>query len=164
LQLKAQEKMEMQPITLSEETFQQVIDLFWESIPPAWGRIRSNLRTIAAEQFDITVEQFHILRHIRKGLHSASELATEKRISRPAISQAIDLLVAKGLITRHQDASDRRFVTLDLTPDGNNLLNTIFAENRGWMKDRLAALNPEEIDILMQAFGLLKSSFTESLN
>ena len=156
--------MEMQPSTITEETFQQVLDLFWESIPPAWGRIRANLRAIAAEQFDITIEQFQILRHIRKGLHSASELAAEKRISRPAISQAIDLLVAKGLITRRQDASDRRFVTLDLTQEGNNILNTIFDENRVWMREKLSLLNPEELQILASALTLVKKSFIDSLN
>lgn len=150
--------------TISEETLQQVIDLFWESVLPSWGKIRANLRSIAAEQFGITVEQFHILRHIRKGLHLASELAVEQRISRPAISQAIDVLADKGLITRRQDANDRRFVTLDLTLEGNNLLNTIFEENRRWMKDKLVTLSPEQVEILIQAFGLLKKSFTESLN
>ncbi len=155
--------MDIQPI-VSEDTFQQVIDLFWESVLPTWGRIRANLRSIAAEQFDITVEQFHILRHIRKGLHSASELAAEQRISRPAISQAIDLLVDKGLITRRQDTSDRRFVTLDLTSDGNNLLNTIFEENRRWMKDKLSVLSPDELLVIAQAFGYLKKPFSESLN
>ena len=94
----------------TEELRQKAIDRFWETIPPVWNQVRNNLRSIAAEKFEISVEQFHILRHIRKGITSVSELADVKQISRPAISQAVDVLVEKGLISRQQDADDRRFV------------------------------------------------------
>ena len=68
---------------------QIAMDRIWETIPPFWGLVRNNLRSIASEKFEISVEQFHILRYIRRGLTSVSELAEVKRISRPAISQAV---------------------------------------------------------------------------
>ena len=82
---------------LAQSAFQTAIDEFWATIPPVWNRIKGNLRSIAEENYDISVEQFHILRHIRKGLTSVSELAEVKQISRSAISQAVDLLVEPGL-------------------------------------------------------------------
>jgi ABC-type transport system involved in cytochrome bd biosynthesis fused ATPase/permease subunit len=63
-----------------------------------WHRVRSHIHTIAIQDYDISVEQFHILRHIGKGVDSLSELATIKHISRPAISQAVNGLVEKGLV------------------------------------------------------------------
>lgn len=146
---------------VSEIVVQQTIDKFWESVPPVWSRIRINLRTIAAEHFDISVEQFHILRHIRKGAHSVSELADVKQISRSAISQAVDLLVEKGLISRQQTAEDRRCVRLELTQAGNDLLNTIFQQNREWMTEKLAGLSETEMNTVIASMDILKRTFID---
>ncbi len=146
---------------VSEETLQETIDRVWESFPPTWNRIRSNIRSIATENFDITVEQFHILRHVRKGIGSVSELADAKQISRSAISQAVDTLVEKGLLTRHQSTEDRRYVRLELTPNGSEMLNTIFMKNREWMKAKMASLSAEEMDTIVFAMETLKKSFLD---
>ena len=145
--------------TATGELLQQTIDRFWESFPPTWNRIRTNVRGIAVEKFGITVEQFHILRHIRKGHGSVSELAEAKGISRPAISQAVELLVGKGLVTRRQNAEDRRFVQLELTDEGSELLSAIFRENRIWMEQKLSILTPEQMAQIITALDVLKSAF-----
>jgi DNA-binding MarR family transcriptional regulator len=137
----------------------KAIDRFWETVPPVWGRIRMNVRGIAMENFNLTVEQFHILRHIRKGSHSISDLATVRQISRSAVSQAVELLVGKELVTRCEQLEDRRYVQLELTESGNDLLNAIFKKNRAWMVDKMADLNPEEINNVMLAMDVLKKAF-----
>lgn len=134
----------------------QAIDRFWETVPPLWNFVRSHIRTTAAEKFDISVEQFHVLRHVRRGICSVSELATAKNISRPAISQAVDLLVHKGWLTRVQSTQDRRYVELALTEEGNALLDTVFKETRGWMKKRMSALSAEELTTLAKAMEVMK--------
>ena len=139
----------------------QTIEHFWETFPPTWNRIRNNVRGIAAEKFGITVEQFHILRHIRKGHGSVSELAEAKGISRPAISQAVELLVGKGLVSRRQDSEDRRFVQLELTESGEQLLSAIFRENRAWMEAKLSVLTPEQMVLISTALDALRSAFEE---
>lgn len=139
----------------------QTIDRFWESVPPVWNRIRTNVRGIAAEKFGITVEQFHILRHIHKGYGSVSELAEAKGISRPAISQAVDLLVSKGLVARRENMDDRRYVQLELTEGGEKLLLAIFRENRAWMAGKLSVLTPEQMSLISNALDVLKSAFEE---
>lgn len=147
------------PAITTDELLQQVIDRFWESVPPTWNRIRTNVRGIAAEKFGITVEQFHILRHIRKGHGSVSELAEAKGISRPAISQAVELLVNRGLVTRRQNPEDRRFVQLELTENGEQLLSAIFRENRAWMEGKLSVLTPEQMTQIIAALDVLKTAF-----
>jgi DNA-binding MarR family transcriptional regulator len=146
-----------------EELLRRTIDRFWETFPTVWDRIRGNVRAIVMENYDITVEQFHILRHIRKGSGSVSELAVVKQISRPAISQAVDVLVDKGLINRRQNAEDRRYVHLELTQSGNDLLTAIFEENRIWMKKKMTSLSPEEINNILQAMEVLKRTFDEKM-
>ncbi len=152
----------MAVISKTEELQRQAIDRFWETIPPVWNLVRSNLRCIASENFEISVEQFHILRHIRKGITSVSELAAVKQISRPAISQAVDILVEKGLIARQQDVEDRRFVHLRLTPEGDALLNKIFQENRAWMTEKMAAFDTEELNSVITGLEILKTIFEDA--
>ncbi len=146
----------------SEDLLTSTIEKFWESFPPVWNNIRTNVRGIASDQFGVSVEQFHILRLIRRGFHSVSDLAANRQISRPAISQTVDLLVEKGLIARTQTAQDRRCVRLDLTPEGDRLLSAIFDRNRAWMKTRLSSLTPADHAALVHAFTILKDSFGES--
>ncbi len=140
----------------TERLRDQAIERFWETVPPLWGMIRSHIRATATGNFDITVEQFHVLRYVRRGTASMSELATAKNISRPAISQAVDVLVKKGLLRRIQSKQDRRYVELTLTEAGNDLLDTVFKDTRGWMKDRMNALSSDELNAIIDAMEALK--------
>lgn len=139
-----------------EHLREQAIDRFWETIPPVWSMVRSHIRSTATVRFDITVEQFHILRYVRRGKDSMRELATARNISRPAISQAVDVLVRKRLVTRIQSTTDRRYVELSLTETGIALLDAVFQETRVWMKERMKSLSAEELGTLIIAMGSLK--------
>jgi DNA-binding MarR family transcriptional regulator len=119
------------------------------------------VRAIAVEHYDISVEQFHILRHIRRGLTSVSELAEVKQISRSAVSQAVDILVARGLVCRLQNALDRRNIPLELTESGNALLDTIWEKNRAWMKSRMISLTEQDLNTLTCAMEILSRTFVE---
>jgi DNA-binding MarR family transcriptional regulator len=149
-------KMTIQPIP--EEDLMPLIDQFWENFSPVQRAIRVNFRRLATEQFDISMEQYHILRHIREGVTSVSELATVKQISRSAISQSVDALVEKGLITRQQRENDRRCVELALTSSGNEMMDTIFEENRAWLSKQLTTLNLEEITAILESIKLLRKA------
>jgi DNA-binding MarR family transcriptional regulator len=144
----------------TEQLIPAAIDAFWGTVPPVWNRIRGNLRSIAVENYSISVEQFHILRHIRKGLTSVSELAQEKQISRSAISQAVDVLVDRGLICRLQNARDRRNIPLELTDSGSQLLDAILEKNRLWMKQQMAALSARELETLAHGLEILGRTFS----
>jgi len=146
-----------------DEALKQAIDQYWETVPPVWNQIRSHLRSIAMEQFEISVGQFYVLRHIRKGLTSVRDIADARQISRPAISQEVDLLVEKGLITRKQEADDRRFVHLALTKEGEVLINQLFALNRAWMMERMAQLNADDLNHITGGLRLLKSAFDSAV-
>jgi DNA-binding MarR family transcriptional regulator len=138
---------------------QQTVDDVLETLPPVWDRIRSNLRTAATGKFGITLEQFHVLRHIRKGYDSASALAEKKQISRAAVSQALETLVSKGLVTRRQESADRRCVHLEITPYAGEVLDANFEENRIWMKGKMASLTAEELRCVRGAMEILRGTF-----
>jgi len=89
-------------------TCQPVIDKFWESIPPAWRQTRTQVRRIAFEKFQMSVEQFQVLRRIRRGSTSVSALAEASQTGLPAVSKAVESLVKRGLVQRSSDPLDRR--------------------------------------------------------
>lgn len=145
----------------TETLLQQAIDRFWETVPPVWNTVRSHVRATAAHKFDISEEQFHILRHLRRGPRSASELADIGRISRPAISQAVDILVDKGLVSRRQDADDRRYVQVELTKEGAALLEAVFGQARQWMKEKLSPLKADDLQAVLSGLAVLKDAFCD---
>jgi DNA-binding MarR family transcriptional regulator len=143
-------------MTTFEQLRDQTIDHFLETVPPLWNFIRSHIRATATSNFDITVEQFHVLRYVRRGVASMSDLAVAKNISRPAISQAVDVLVKKGLLTRVHSTQDRRVVDLALTDEGSALLDAVFKENREWMKGRMSNLTADELATIAKAMDVMK--------
>jgi DNA-binding MarR family transcriptional regulator len=140
----------------AENLRERAIDRFWETVPPLWNSVRSHIRATATANFDISVEQFHVLRYVRRGTDTVSELATAKNISRPAISQAVEVLVKKGLLRRVQSKEDRRSADLMLTKAGNDLLDTVFQETRGWMKEQMDELSADELETIVQAMEIMK--------
>jgi DNA-binding MarR family transcriptional regulator len=139
---------------------EQTVDSVLQTLPPVWDRIRSNLRAAATAKFSITLEQFHVLRHIRQGYQSVGELAAKKQISRSAVSQAVEVLVSRGLVTRRRRSDDRRCVLLQLTARASRVLEANFQENRAWMKDRMSPTASNDLDTVLKAMGILKTTFT----
>lgn len=142
-----------------EALLDRSIDSFWKNLLPAWHRIRGNLRALVTERFDISIEQYHVLRHIHQGIVSISDLAAERSISRSAVSQTVDTLVGKGLVVRRENPDDRRFLQLALTEEGDRLLQSIFQLNRAWMRAQMSSLAPEELESIIQGIAALKKAF-----
>jgi len=138
-----------------------LIDIFWESVPPAWRQTRSQIRHIAVEKFHMTEEQFQVLRRIRKGSASVSTLAEASQTSRSAVSKAVEALVRRGFVSRSQDPNDRRNIPLSLTDDGQRVLDAIFTEAESWLSARFEQLNPEELEILLRGMETLRKAFSK---
>ena len=139
----------------------QAIEQFWETVPPLWGMIRSRIRASAETDFGITVEQFHVLRYVNRGMDSMRELASAKNISLPAISQAVEILVQKGLLRRLQSKEDRRHVDLSLTKEGNALLEALFGRMKAWMRERMACMTADELETIGRAMDSLRKMLPE---
>lgn len=141
---------------------QKTIDRVWDTIPPVWNQVRNDIHTNAVRDFDMTFIQFRMLRQIRRGARTVGDLAAKHQISRPAISQAVDLLVKKGLITRRQDHEDRRFVNLEVTEKGDQVLDALMEKNHAWMDEKMAHLTQAELETIMSAMSILQNTFLQS--
>lgn len=150
----------MNETVIAEQHIQLVIDGFWEYLMPAWNQVRKHARDLALENSDISLEQFHILRLVRRGIVSVSDLAQERQISRSAVSQVVETLVGKGYLTRQENPQDRRFIDLALTPAGSQIIESVFEQNRAWMASKLAVLSLEELNALIQGLSALNKAFS----
>ena len=84
---------------------------------------------------------------------TATQLAERFGISAAAISKLVDQLVLGGLLLRQRSDTDRRVVILQLTPDGEHLLqeNTLF--RRTIIKEVLSTLPETDLESL---FGIIQ--------
>jgi DNA-binding MarR family transcriptional regulator len=139
-----------------------LIDIFWESVPPAWRQTRGQIRHIAVEKFQMTEEQFQVLRRIRKGSASVSALAEASQTSRSAVSKAVEALVRRRFVSRSQDPNDRRNIPLALTDEGQRVMDAIFTEAEAWLFARFEQLNPEELETLLRGMRTLRKAFSKS--
>jgi Transcriptional regulators len=129
------------------------------TIPPVWDTIRVNLRLAATGKFGISLEQFHVLRQIRRGHASVGQIAAVKQISKSAASQAVEALALKGLVARSPNGDDRRFVRIELTPYATSVLEENLRETREWMTDRMGNLSPKELKTIEDAMIVLGRVF-----
>jgi DNA-binding MarR family transcriptional regulator len=137
-----------------------IVEKFWEAVPKAWHRTREVIRDAAAEKFHLTVEQFQVLRRIRRGIASVSAIATDSRTSRSAVSKAVDALVNRGLVSRRRDPNDRRNIPLELTKDGNRALSAIYSEAEAWLSGRFDLLTDSERTTLNKGLDQLNDVFS----
>jgi len=137
----------------------QLIDVFWETVPPVWRQTRGKIRSVARERFGLTVEQFQALRRIRKGYDTVSALAEEGRLSRSQASRSVEALVRRGLVTRLTDAADRRHIRLSLTAAGQETLSAIYAETEAWLSERFQSLSAAESEQIAAALTSLRRAF-----
>jgi hypothetical protein len=52
----------------------ETVSRFWETIPPVWHSVRDNVRGFASDDYGLTVEQFYVLRHIRRGIRTCERV------------------------------------------------------------------------------------------
>jgi DNA-binding MarR family transcriptional regulator len=149
-------------MTIESAQAEQLIDRFWEAVPPVWHITRAYIRQVAAEKFSMTSEQFQVLRRIRKGIDSVSALADANRTSRSSVSKAVDALVHKGLVSRLTDLIDRRHIHLTLTTEGERLLKEVYDQAEAWLREKFQTLAPDELALLLEALPILQKTFNEN--
>ena len=135
------------------------VDDVLATLPAVWDRIRSTLRSAGTARFGITLEQFHVLRHIRDGYGTVGELAVKRQVSRSAVSQAVTVLVARGLVTRHAGQKDRRSVRLELTPHALQVMRRNRRETAAWMASSMKGLPARDLAVLRAAMRILRDAF-----
>jgi MarR family 2-MHQ and catechol resistance regulon transcriptional repressor len=98
---------------------------------------------------DLTASQFGILETLlHLGPLCQKELAHKLLVSGGNITLVVDNLEKRGLVTRERGTTDRRLVTVALTPAGRKLIVTVF---------------PRQMATIVAQFQILSSAEQETL-
>jgi DNA-binding MarR family transcriptional regulator len=97
----------------------------------------------------LTLPQLRILFRIRQTPSiGVKDLAMALGVSASNITQQVDKLVGRGLVTRVDRADNRRHVCLSLTPDGEQVTGAYAVVARSYLRQALAGLDPTELATL----------------
>ncbi len=110
----------------------------------------------------ITVPQLKTLWFISNhGSCSSGELAGALKVTPTNVTGIIDRLVKQGLVSRSEDAEDRRKLLLKLTDQGEELLDGLRERRRGRLSEVLERMTPEELNTLAEGYGYLVKAHGE---
>lgn len=118
-------------------------------------QILNQLRTTLAG-YDLSQGRFYVLLYLHQKdgeFIPPSEIAEFSCVTRGTVSGLIDGLEKDGFITRSIHTSDRRMISLKITPAGNELLLKILPLYFGFVSKLLSALTVgerEELDNILK--------------
>ncbi|MCU1582977.1 MAG: hypothetical protein QOD27_2000 [Microbacteriaceae bacterium] len=119
-------------------------------------RLARRIRAMQADS-DVTEGQRSVLFVLNNnGAQTLGSLSEHERVTPPSMNRTINALVASGLVTREADERDARKVTLDLSPSGRAFIKETRRRRDAWFTKRLAALTPEQRQVLEQATPILQ--------
>jgi len=89
-----------------------------------WHRV--TVRMLQQSGPDLSARQTAVLLtvYLEDGPHTVRGLAANLRVSKPAITRALDRLSIEGLLSRKTDDNDRRSVLILRTEKGSTFLHT----------------------------------------
>jgi DNA-binding MarR family transcriptional regulator len=122
-------------------------------------RVRAGLRS----QFDTTLPRFDLMAQLERaplGLRM-NELSARMMVTRGNITGITNQLVAEGLVTRADEAADKRVSRIKLTPKGRKVFNAMAIAHEGWIVQALAGLSDANVDQLHSLLGQVKQGITE---
>jgi DNA-binding MarR family transcriptional regulator len=112
------------------------------------------------EELQLTMTQLKTLHILDGNEHelTPSELARVLGLSPAATGRAVDALTRQGIISRREDAEDRRVKRLALTPAGQSAVDRISAARREGLARYVEQLDPAQRDALSAALAPLLPS------
>lgn len=106
----------------------------------------------------LTLSQLEVLGEVsRTGVSTPAELAARMHVRVQSLTDSINDLAARGLVSRRPDTADRRRQLVEITADGTALLDRDRSERDRWlqgaMRDNLTDL---ESDLVMLVAPILR--------
>ncbi len=98
--------------------------------------------------------------HYHKGV-SMKQLSEYLGVSKSAITQLLDQLIAKKLVNRQVDAKDRRKAIIHLSPAGLSLVKKLNRQKLEGLRTALDDLSPKEIETLYKIHKKMLINFKE---
>lgn len=117
-------------------------------------RIARQLRQ--SSDVDLTPTQISVLATVAgHGPLTLGELAERERVAAPTITRVTGVLHDRGLLSRVPDPEDRRYVRVEITRDGEDVLSRTGRRRTAWLTRRLQTLDADELERLAAAAEVL---------
>lgn len=111
----------------------------------------------------VTMAQCHALVEIgRAGSISLVDLANLLDLDNSTMSRTVNNLVNKKLVDRRVDPTNRRYVTIKLTPDGTKSFNEIESKMESYFLQILSAIPDDKHEQVLESLQLLLKAISES--
>lgn len=113
---------------------------------------------------NLSLRQFNALSHLgnRDGM-SINELSTRLLCDKSNATRIVENMKQEGLVTRHPNPADRRYVVVSLTEKGQALRNAAMVTQQKYVEDRLVIFSPEEQATLSQLLMRLRDNLKTHL-
>lgn len=119
-------------------------------------RLSRRIRAMQADD-QVTEGQRSVLFQLdRHGPQTLGSLSEHEKVTPPSMNRTTNALVSAGLVTRATAEDDARKITLDLSDAGRTFVKETRRRRDAWFTKRLAALPPEQRQILEQATPILQ--------
>jgi DNA-binding MarR family transcriptional regulator len=99
---------------------------------------------------------------LSKHPHNLTELAETHAVSLPTMSSTISTLEERGWVTRTRTADDRRVVLVELTAEGEAILEDLTSSVADRVSELLAGLSPAQCEQIVESLELLRVCFART--
>jgi len=106
----------------------------------------------------VRVSQYRVLRCLKQGDASMSNLTEHSAVTMPTMTKLIDLLARRGWVRRYRSEDDRRRVYISLTDAGAAALATLEERACKALEDTLTHLSGEEAELMSRAAQILEAA------
>lgn len=114
----------------------------------------------ALAQMDLTLPQYRVMGILVEGSAAASGLADRLAVRPPSITAIIDGLVARGLVDRKHEDSDRRRIAVRLTDEGVRMVAEADRAVDEYLGSIAACLPPKEEAMALRSLELWGKALT----
>ncbi|WP_431239123.1 MarR family winged helix-turn-helix transcriptional regulator [Mycolicibacterium aichiense] len=106
----------------------------------------------------LTLSQLELLGDVsRAGVTTPAEIAARLQVRVQSLTDSINELESRGLLSRRPDDADRRRQLVELTGDGVELLSRDRAQRDAWLQDMMRSrLSELEFNLLMLTAPVLR--------
>lgn len=135
----------------------------WLRLLACTNRVEAPLRTRLREQFQGSLPRFDLMAQLdrHRGGMKMRELSRRLMVTGGNVTGLTDRLVAEGLVERHDDPTDRRACTVQLTPEGRRQFRTMARAHETWVTELLGGLSAAQQVQLFELLGRLRQSIPE---
>jgi len=133
-----------------------------EVVPLITRDLRSEMRNQSST--DLTVVQFRSLAFVdRNAGASLLEVANHLGLTPPSTSRIVNVLIARGMMTREDHPADRRRVMLTVTNRGQKILEVSRRGTLTYLSNKIKELSAADRETIAIAMKTLQPIFTNTI-